>query len=266
MAIAIIFQFRASKLSSTIMKKIALYITSILFAIILSCPAGVRAQVTGTIKQTPQAAAKTTTPDELAKLAVKAHGGEKLTSLKTLVISGSADINSFNQPIAATFALVIAGDKYRLDINNPFQPLKQIYNGSSTYSSINGFSLPPMTSLGLPLLMHYGQKDYTVAELPEKLKKRRGFRMTSPEGFYTDFLLDEKTNEIKGYESSYMVGDRAVTTSVEVNESLLVDGVLMPKKYSQRFDLGQITAYASFKAKEILVNSTVEDSVFKLQG
>lgn len=46
---------------------------------------------------------------------------------------------------------------------------------------------------------------------------------------------------------------------------MIVDGITIPKRYSQRFDLGgQVSVYASFKAKEILVNSDVADSAFKI--
>ena len=88
--------------------------------------------------------------------------------------------------------------------------------------------------------------------------------MTTPEGYYTDFFLDDKTNQIKGYESSYEFQGRLISTSVEIDKSMLVEGILVPEKYSQRFDLGQLTAYAAFKAKEILVNSKLDDDVFSI--
>jgi len=206
------------------------------------------------------------TPLDLANAALAAHGGDKLKKMKTLVLKGSADVTSFNQAIPATFVTIISGDKYYYEINNPFQPLKQIFDGKETFSSIQGFSLPPITSLGLPLLSKVGETGYVVAALGEvKGKaKRKGFRITSPEGFYTDFFVDQKTSQIKGYESSYDVGGRIVTTSVVVDELQTVDGVVVPKKYSQRFDLGQMTAYASFKSKEILINSDVKDEIFAM--
>ena len=76
--------------------------------------------------------------------------------------------------------------------------------------------------------------------------------MTSPDGYFTDFYLDEKTNQIKGYDSSYDLNGRAVTTSVEIDKYRVVDGVTVPEKYSQRFDTEQLTIYANFKAKEIV--------------
>jgi hypothetical protein len=38
--------------------------------------------------------------------------------------------------------------------------------------------------------------------------------------------------------------------------------VVIPKKYSQRFDLGQLTAYANFKMKDTKVNPQVADDAF----
>jgi hypothetical protein len=119
--------------------------------------------------------------------------------------------------------------------------------------------------LGLPLLQKLGDKDFTVSALPEKLKKKKGFRLTSPEGFYTDFFVNDKTGQIKGYESSYDINGREVTTSVEIDKFRTVEGVVIPERYSQRFDLGQITAYADFKAKEILVNSVIKDEIFLIR-
>ncbi|CAN5404831.1 hypothetical protein BH10ACI3_BH10ACI3_07330 [soil metagenome] len=202
-------------------------------------------------------------PLDMAKATLAAHGGEKLKKLKSLVIKGSVDMNVFNQQMPGAFSTAIAGEKYYFEINS-MQSLKQVYDGQQTYSSIQGFSLPPITSLGFPVLIHIGDTGYVVAALPEGVKKRKGFRVTTPEGFYTDFLIEDKTSQIKGFESSYEVSGRVVTTSVEVDEFQTVEGVLVPSKYSQRFDLGQMTAYANFKAKSILVNSTVEDSAFAI--
>ena len=34
----------------------------------------------------------------------------------------------------------------------------------------------------------------------------------------------------------------------------IVEGVTLPKKYSQRFDFGGFTAYATFKVKDVLAD------------
>ncbi len=200
-------------------------------------------------------------PLDQAKATITAHGGDKLKDMRSLVLRGSVDITgAFSMVIPASFMLVTSGDKYVFELNNPFQPLKQISDGKQTFSS--GYELPPVTSLGFPLFQKVGQTGYVVAALPEGKKNKKGFRVTNPEGFYTDFFVDEKTNQLKSYESAYEVDGRLVTTSVEIDEFQTVEGVIVPKKYSQRFDLGQMTAYANFKTKDILVNSQVDDGLF----
>ena len=203
---------------------------------------------------------------ELAKKAVAAHGGDKLTKMRSLVVKGSVDVtmSAVAQSIPASFVTIFSGDKYRIEIANPFQPFKQTFDGTQTSSSLRGgFTLPPINRLGLPLLQQMGRQGFIITALPDTKKKRTGFRMTSPEGHATDFYLDEKTGQVKGFDASYEINGRTVTTSVEVDKFREVDGVLIPEKYAQRFDMDQVTVYASFKAKDILVNSEVPDGVFK---
>ena len=205
--------------------------------------------------------------NSLAKLALEAHGGEKLRGMRSLIVRGSVDVttSAFNQAIPATFVVVLAKEKYRFEIMNPFQPVKQVFDGVNTSSNIQGgMTLPPVTRLGFPLLPMVGQPGFIVTPLPEGKKKTKGFRMTSPDGYYTDFYLNEKTNQIKGYDSSYDIRGRAVTTSVEVDTLRVVDGITVPDKYAQRIDTEQVTIYAVFKTKEILVNTPVDDEVFSV--
>jgi len=205
---------------------------------------------------------KVQTPLELAKATVIAYGGDKFKNMKTLVVRGTADVSG--SPAAtfpATFAIILSGDKYRLEVNNPVAPFKQIHDGQQTSSSA-GFTLPPINRLGLPLLQRIEEKDFTVSALPEKSKKKNGFRITAPEGFYTDFFIDEKTGLIKSYESEYEIRGRTITTSVEIDKVREVEGIKIPERYAQRFETGQFTIYADFKAKEILVNSAVSDGIF----
>lgn len=213
----------------------------------------------------PAPATGDTTAINTANATLAAHGGDKLKQLKSLVMKGSADLTFMGQAMPGAFSTAVSGDKYYFELTSAVQSLKQVCDGRETYSSIQGFALPPVTSLGFPVLQRIGDTGYKVSELGELLKKKnRGFRITTPEGYYTDFFVDEKTNQIKGYESSYEIGGRVVTTSVAVDEVQTVDGVVVPKKYSQRFDLGQITAYANFKTKEILVNSKLTDDAFAI--
>lgn len=212
------------------------------------------------------AAQKTSEPkvrdfNEAAKATFLAHGGDKLKTIKTLVIKGSVDVSVQNNVLPGGFSTVISGDKYMLDIQTAFQSIKQTYDGDHTISSLPGMTLPPVTTLGFPLLIKYGDKGYTTSALPDG-KKGYGFRLTAPDGFYTDFWVDEKTNLIKKYESAYEMNGRTFTTSIEVDKLRIAEGITVPEKYSQRFDLGQITAYANFKAKDILFKSPIDDAVF----
>ena len=220
-----------------------------------------------TVKSKPIEPPKFEAEVALAKLALEAHGGDKLRTMKTLIMRGSVDVttSAFNQKIPATFVAIFAKEKYRFEINNPFQPIKQVYDGVNTSTTIRGgMTLPPITRLGFPLLPMVGQSGFVITPLPEAKKKKKGFRMTSPEGYYTDFYMDEKTNQIKGYDSSYDINGRQVTTSVVIDKLRVVDGVSVPEAYAQRFDTEQITIYADFKAKDIQVNTEVADDVFSL--
>jgi hypothetical protein len=208
--------------------------------------------------------AASTSPQEIAKATIAAHGGDKLKRVKSLLMKGSVELNVMNQLMPGAFSTAISGEKYFFEIVSPTQSLKQVFDGRYTVSSIQGFSLPPVTSLGFPILARVGDAGFVVSASDGK-KKSRGFRVTSPEGFYTDFIIDEKTSQIKGYESSYDVGGRIITTSVEVKSFETIDGVLIPKNYNQRFDLGNLTAYVNFKTKTIQVNTPIEDAAFTLK-
>jgi hypothetical protein len=221
----------------------------------------VSAQSTGSAKDEQSA------ERELARLAVDAHGGDKLRKMKNLVVRGTVDVtaSNFPQAIPATFVTIFAGDKYRFELNNPFQPIRQISDGTTTSSTVQGgFNLPPVNRLGFPLLQRIGEHGFHVTQLPEGKRKRKGFRVTSPEGYHTDFYLDSKTNQIRGYDSTYVIDGRTVTTSVEIDRLKNVSGVLVPERYAQRFDMAQFTIYASFRAREILVDSELDDDVFVL--
>ena len=201
---------------------------------------------------------------DLAKATVAAHGGEKLRTMKSLVTKGTADVTFMGQALPGAFSMAFSRDKYYLEITTAFQSIKQIFDGHDTYSSLPGFSLPPMTSLGFPLLTRVGDEGFVVTGVPDDKKKRKGFRLSTPEGFYTDFFINEKTGQIKSYESSYATSGGNASTSVEIDEFQTVEGVVVPKKYSQRLELGQITAYANFNTKTILVNSAIEADAFAL--
>lgn len=202
---------------------------------------------------------------ELAKAVLNAHGGDKLKGLKSLILRGSMDTNAFNQIVPGSFAMVFAGEKYRIDLNNPFQPIKQIFNGTETLTLMpNSFKLPPLDRVGFYVLGRIGDPLYPINALPETSKKKNGFRITSPDGRATDFYVDEKTKQVKGYDASFDFNGQIGTTSVEIDKYRIVDGVMIPEKFAQRFDLGAVTAYCDFKAKEIFVNSEVSADIFTM--
>lgn len=134
-----------------------------LFAAVLGAAAGLFAQ-SASINKTAavdSSANKFEAETKLAKLAVEAHGGEKLRAMKTLVMSGSVNVttSAIAQAIPATFITIFAGDKYRIEIANPIQPLKQVFDGTQTSSTIRGgFTLPPINRLGFPLLQQLGKQ------------------------------------------------------------------------------------------------------------
>jgi hypothetical protein len=202
---------------------------------------------------------------DLAKAAFTAHGGDKFRSVKTMVLRGSVDLTSsaFNQALPGAFSMAYAGDKYRVELATAVQSFKQTYDGQETRTSVQmGFSLPPINRLGLPLLQRLGDEGFTVSPLPEGSKKGRGFRITAPDNYFTDFFIDEKTRQVKGYEAMYEYSGRMFSTSVEIGKYRDVDGVIIPEKYSQRFDLGQLIVYGDFKTKDVLLNTPIGDDVF----
>lgn len=210
--------------------------------------------------------ANTPQPLELAKLALTAVGGEKYKKLKSIVLRGTAELSgSPTQKFPATFAIVYEGEKYSFDIQAPpIINFKQVYDGEETYSSSRNISLPPLNRLGFSLLVKIDEKGYVVAALPEKFKKKRGFRITSPEGYYTDFLIDEKTNLVKEYEASFDYNGTTVSTAVAIDSYKDVNGVLINEKFSQRIEMGQITAYANFKTKDVLLDGELPKGTFTL--
>jgi hypothetical protein len=245
------------------MKNITILSLLLVFAVGVSAQTEKNKKSAEKNKTATTAVSKNASPLELAKTALAAHGGDKFKQMKTLVVRGTADVSgSPTMTFPAPFVMTYAGDKYRLEITTPFLQFKQIYDGQQTYSSTNDVSLPPINRLGLPLLPKIEEKDFTVSALPEKSKKKTGFRITAPDGYYTDFFVDEKTGQVKGYEASYEVNGRTITTSVEIDKVREVEGVKVPERYAQRFETGNLTIYSDFKAKEILVNTPIGDDVF----
>ncbi|HEV7701051.1 MAG TPA: hypothetical protein VGO43_12540 [Pyrinomonadaceae bacterium] len=221
-------------------------------------------------KDPPAAVVSTVAADnavalELAKNAVVAHGGDKFKQMKSVVLKGTVDVNVGNQIQTGSFSTAISGNMYYFEISLPTQAVKQIFNGEQLYASVPQFMIPPPTSVGFEVLARVGDAGYLVTKHGDDKKKGKGFRITTPDGFYTDFTVDEKSGQINGFQSSFLLpSEITVTTSAEMSSFQTVDGVLLPKKYSQRFDFGAMMAYATFQIKDTKVNPPIDATAFAI--
>ncbi len=200
-------------------------------------------------------------PIELARAAYLAHGGERFRNLKNMVLRGSVDLYAPNstQALVGQFAVVQAGDKFRMEIQSPAFTMRTIYDGERTYSSMPQFQLPPINKYGYNLLLHIGEPGYTISALPDK--KKIGFRVTTQEGSTTDFYLDPKTGRIQRF--TIPLGD-GISYSVEHKTLKEMDGVLVPVSFVQKFETPQGIFYAESKVKTALLNQTLDDDVFAI--
>lgn len=205
-------------------------------------------------------------PLDLAKAAIAAHGGDKFKAAKSIIQRGAVEATAPGsaQAVPAAYAVVTKGDKFRFEITSQFFNFLQIFDGEHLHTSIARFDVPPLNKMGFILLTRAEDQGYKVTALPDK-KKRRGFRISSPDGYSSDYYIDPANGQVLAYEAKFAVDGREITTSVENDKFREVSGVLLPEKYSQRLELGQMTFYASFKAKEILVNSEIADDVFVMK-
>jgi hypothetical protein len=203
------------------------------------------------------------TPIELARAALVAQGGDKFKNLKSMTLIGSVNLyqpNSTNS-IPGQFAMVVAGDHVRIDIDaRPIMSFKQIYDGQRSYSSIPGVELPPANKFGLPVLAKYDQPGYTVSAIADR-KKLRGFRIVDAEGNTTDFYLDPATARVMQYITPYS----GYTFGTENSKFREVDGVLIPVNFSQRLEMLQGAFFAEYKVKDIKLNQPIGDDVFMIQ-
>ena len=205
----------------------------------------------------------TTSPMELARIALAAQGGEKFKTLKSMVLRGSVDLYRPNstQSIPGGFIWVVAGDKVRLEVDAQPAPVsfKQIFDGQRGYSSLPGVELPPASKVGLPVLAKYDQAGYVVTALPDK-KKLRAFRITDAEGHVTDFHVDATTGRVM----SFLVPYGGFTFGTENKKFKEVDGVLVPTEFTQRLEMQQGAFFAEYKVKDIKLNNPLGDDVFEI--
>jgi hypothetical protein len=202
----------------------------------------------------------TTAPLDLARAALAAQGGEKYKAIKNMILRGSVDLFAPNstQSIPGGFVTVIAGDKLRSEVDaRPAISFKQIYDGQTSYSSLPGVDLPPMTKFGMGLLMKYDQAGYTVSAIPDK-KKMRGFRIADAEGHVTDFYVDVATARVMSYSIPYS----GYTFATEIKKFKEIDGVLIPVSFTQRLEMPQGAFFADYNVKDVKLNNQIGDDVF----
>ena len=199
-------------------------------------------------------------PEDLAKAALAAMGGDKFRNVQNMILRGSVNLYPPNSPqsIPGGFSIVTAGDKLRMEIDaRPMITFKQIYNGQQTYSSMPNVQVPPLTKFGFAALVKYDQPGYKVSAIPDK-KKQRGFRIVDPDGFTTDFYIDPTNGRVMTFLFSY----EGYTFGTENRKFKEVDGVLVPFSFSQRFEMTQGAFFAEYSVKEAKLNQTLGDDTF----
>jgi hypothetical protein len=205
----------------------------------------------------------TSQPLDLARAALAAQGGEKFKNLKSMVLIGSVDLYPPNsaQSIPGKFAIVVAGDRVRIDISAPPAiSFKQVFDGQQSYSSIPGVEMPPASKFGLAVLAKFDQPGYKVTALPDK-KKQRGFRIVDAEGNTTDFYIDAVSGRVMTYLSPY----KGFTFGVENKTMKELEGVLIAYSFTQRLEMTQGAFFAEYKVKDVKLNQPIGDDVFVLQ-
>lgn len=202
-------------------------------------------------------------PIDLARAALAAQGGDKFKNLKSMVLIGSVDLYPPNsaQSIPGKFAIVVAGDRVRVDVSAPPAiSFKQVFDGQQSYSTIPGVELPPASKFGLAVLTKFDQPGYKVTALPDK-KKQRGFRIVDAEGNTTDFYVDAVSGRVITYLSPY----KGFTFGVENKTMKELEGVLIAYSFTQRLEMPQGAFFAEYKVKDVKLNQPIGDDVFVIQ-
>ena len=202
------------------------------------------------------------TPVELARAALNAHGGEKFKAVKSMILRGSVDLYAPNstQPRPGGFIIVTAGDKARVEIDaSPIIAFKQIEDGERSYSSLPNVQLPPLGRFGMNVLTKFDQWGYTVTAIPDK-KKQRGFRISDADGYATDFYIDPASGRVM----SFLINYNGYVFGTEHKKFKEVDGVLVPSNFTQRMEMTQGAFFADYNAKDIKLNNPLGDDVFAI--
>jgi hypothetical protein len=204
----------------------------------------------------------TSSPEDLAKAAFLAQGGEKFRTVQNMMLRGSVQLYPPNSPqsIPGAFSIVTAGDKMRMEIDaRPIIVFKQIYDGQQSYSSMPNVEVPPLSRFGLAVLSRYDQPGHKVSSIPNK-KALRGFRVADPDGYTTDFYIDASNGRVMEFFFSYG-GYTFGTANSKFKE---VDGVLIPFSFSQRFEMPQGAFFAEYSVKEVKLNQTLGEDAFAI--
>jgi hypothetical protein len=210
----------------------------------------------------PVAITASTSPEELARAAFAAQGGEKFRQVQSMILRGSVDLFAPNstQSIPGGFVIVTAGDKVRIEVDaRPAVSFKQIYDGQQSYSSLPGVELPPASKFGLAVLPKFNQPGYRVSAVPDR-KKLRGFRITDPDGNATEFYLDPATGRIM----SFLIGYQGYTFGTEHKKFKEFEGVLVPTSFTQRLEMPQGAFFADYNVKDVKLNQPLGDDVFAI--
>jgi hypothetical protein len=235
--------------------------TSSVFAQKADSPKDVKAEAN--VIPAPPAITDKSTPDELARAALAALGGDNFKKMKSSFITGSANLYAPNQTgsIPGTFGIATAGDKVRVDVNAaPIIVFKQIYDGERSFSTIPGVEIPPPSKFGLQVLTKMDQPGYKVSAIPDK-KKLRGFRIVDPEGNTTDYYIDPATARV----IEYLIPYQGYTFGSSITKFAEVDGVLIPMSFTQRFEMPQGAYFAEYKVKTVKLNGPIGDDMFVIQ-
>lgn len=204
----------------------------------------------------------------LARTALKAQGGDSFLKMTSLVIHGGVDITGPGsvQTLPAKFVIITSGESCRIDLQTPLFRLQQVYDGRDNFVNLPGVNMPPLTKYGLNLLTKLDAPGYSVTELPEK-KRQKGFRITDPEGNFTDFYMDATSGQVVSYtiHTSLQTTSGKVTQlelAIEHKKMQMVDGVLVPFVFSQRIDTPQGSFFAEYKVKAAKLNQPISSKVF----
>jgi hypothetical protein len=217
---------------------------------------------TGTVSPPSVTITASTSPEELARVAFTAQGGEKFRKVESMVLRGSVDLFAPNstQSIPGGFVIATAGDKVRIEIDaRPAVSFKQIYDGQQSYSSIPGVELPPASKFGLLVLSKYDQPGYKISAIPDK-KKLRGFRLTDPDGNATEFYVDPTTGRIM----SFFIGYNGYTFATENKKFKNFEGILVATSFTQRLEMPQGAFFADYNVKDVKLNQQLDNDVFAI--